>query len=116
MDVRHLGYVAMLAFCLCGALPLVPVFRLNVLRQVRRLVATVLLAGSPFLLWDVLATDAGHWRFDSTQTLPWRRWGLPYEEVAFFVVIPLVAVLTYEGVRTVLARRAWEPATRAEHR
>ena len=103
MAIRHWSYLAMLAFCLCGALPLVPVFRLRVFHQLRRLVTTVLVAGSPFLLWDVWATNAGHWRFDDAQTLPWRLAGLPYEEVAFFVVIPVVAVLTYEGVRA--ARR-----------
>lgn len=112
MGLRHWSYVAMLAFCLGGALPLVPFFRLDVFRQVRRLLLTVLVAASPFLLWDVLATRAGHWRFDPSQTLPWRVGGLPYEEVAFFVVIPLVAVLTYEGVRASLRRPAWDVVTR----
>lgn len=106
MGVRHWSYLAMLAFCLCGALPLVPVFRLDVVRQRRRLALTVLLAASPFLIWDLLATRAGHWRFDDGQTLPWRVAGLPYEEVAFFVVIPVVAVVTYEGVRAVRRRGA----------
>jgi lycopene cyclase domain-containing protein len=95
----------MLAFCLAGTLPLVPAFRLDVLRQPRRLALTVLLAGVPFLLWDLYATHAGHWRFDADQTLPPRIAGLPLEEVAFFVVIPLVSVLTFEAVK--VARRRW---------
>ena len=33
------------------------------------------------------------------QTLPWRVGGVPLEEVAFFVVIPLVVVLTFEAVK-----------------
>ena len=101
MSLLHWSYVAMLAFCLVGTLPLVPAFRLTVLRQPRRLLLTVLAAGSPFLLWDLYATDAGHWWFDADQTLPWRVAGLPLEEVGFFVVIPLVTVLTYEAVRAV---------------
>ena len=103
MSLPHWSYVAMLAFCLVGTLPLVPAFRLTVLRQPRRLLLTILAAGTPFLLWDLHATDVGHWRFDDDQTLPWRIAGLPLEEIAFFVVIPLVAVLTYEAVR--VARR-----------
>jgi lycopene cyclase domain-containing protein len=103
MSLPHWSYVAMLAFCLAGTLPLVPAFRLTVLRQPRRLLLTILAAGTPFLLWDLHATDVGHWRFDAGQTLPWRIAGLPLEEIAFFVVIPLVAVLTYEAVR--VARR-----------
>ncbi len=101
MSLQHWSYVAMLAFCLVGTLPLVPAFRLDVLRQPRRLLLTVLAAGTPFLVWDLYATAAGHWWFDAAQTLPWRVAGLPLEEVAFFVVIPLVSVLTYEAVRAV---------------
>jgi lycopene cyclase domain-containing protein len=89
----------MLAFCLAGTLPLVPLFRLQVLHQPRRLALAVVLAGSPFLAWDLWATHAGHWHFDAAQTLPWRVAGLPLEEIAFFVVIPVVSILAYEGVR-----------------
>jgi len=117
MSLRHWSYVAMLVFCLAGTLPLVPVFRLHVLRRPGRLLMTVVAAGSPFLLWDLYATRAGHWRFDPAQTLPWRVLGVPLEEVAFFVVIPLVSVLTYESVRAVGRRgRAAAPAPRAAER
>ena len=97
------SYVGMLVFCLAGTLPLVPAFRLRVLHQPRRLLLTIALAGTPFLLWDLYATHAGHWWFDADQTLPWRVAGIPFEEVAFFVVIPIVAVLTLEATRA--ARR-----------
>jgi lycopene cyclase domain-containing protein len=97
----------MLAFCLAGTLPLVPAFRLRVLKQPGRLLLTIGLAGTPFLLWDLWATHVGHWWFDEDQTLPWRIAGLPLEEIAFFVLIPLVSVLTLEGVRA--ARRGTRP-------
>lgn len=113
MSLRHWSYVAMLAFCLAGTLPLVPAFRLRVLRQPRRLVLTIVVAGAPFLGWDVYATRAGDWRFDPAQTLPWRVAGLPLEEIAFFVVVPLATVLTYEAVRAVSRRhRARRPRER----
>lgn len=111
MSLLSWSYVAMLAFCLIGTLPLVPAFGLRVLRQPRRLLLTILLAGTPFLLWDLGATRAGHWTFDADQTLPWRVAGLPLEEVAFFVVIPLVAVLTFEAVG-VARRRAGSAGAR----
>ena len=100
----HWSYVAMLAFCLVGTLPLVPAFRLDVFRQARRLALTVVAAGTPFLVWDLYATHVGHWSFDPDQTLPWRVAGLPLEEISFFVVIPLVTVLTFEAVRAVERR------------
>ena len=104
MSPLHWSYVAMLGFCLAGTLVLVPAFGLDVLRQPRRLLLTIALAGWPFLLWDVYATHAGHWRFDRAQTLPWRVAGLPLEEMAFFTVIPLVSVLTFEAVKVALGR------------
>ncbi|WP_209021801.1 lycopene cyclase domain-containing protein [Nocardioides sp. 503] len=104
MSLPHWSYVAMLAFCLAGTLPLVAVFRLDVLRQPGRLLLTILLAGTPFLVWDLYATASDHWTFDAAQTLPWRVADLPLEEIGFFVVIPLVAVLTYEAVGATASR------------
>jgi lycopene cyclase domain-containing protein len=104
MSLPHWSYVAMLVFCLIGTLPLVPAFRLRVLRQPGRLLSTIVVAGAPFLAWDLYATRARQWRFDPAQTLPWRLAGLPLEEIAFFLVIPLVTVLTYEAVRMVRRR------------
>ena len=109
MSLQQGAYAAMLAFCLAGTLPLVPAFRLQVLKQPGRLLMTVALAGTPFLLWDLWATHVGHWWFDAGQTLPWRVAGLPLEEIGFFVVIPVVSVLTLEGVRA--ARRGARPGS-----
>ena len=116
MSLSHWAYVAMLLFCLAGTLPLIPLLGLRVLAQPGRLALAIVLGGSPFLLWDLYATHAGHWWFDAGQTLPWRVAGIPLEEIGFFVVIPLVSVLTYEAVRALREpggrrrRRATEPA------
>ena len=103
--VLHLAYAAMLAFCLLGTLPLNWFLGLGVLGQVRRLVLSIAPVFLVFVLWDVAATRAGHWRFDPSQTLSVRLWGLPVEELGFFIVIPLAGLLTYEAVGVVMARR-----------
>lgn len=110
MSLLSWSYVAMLVFCLVGTIPLELFFGLGVLRQVRRIALTIVVAAGPFLLWDLWATEAGHWEFDPEQTLPLRVAGVPLEEVGFFVVIPLAAVLTYEAVRTLRGRRSSAPA------
>ena len=60
-----------------------------------------------FVAWDLYAISRHHWSFDAGQVvgvdLPG---GLPVEEVAFFVVVPLAAVLTLEAVRAVRGWRA----------
>lgn len=101
MSPRHWSYVAMLAFCLAATLPLHRWFSLRVLSQPRRLVTAVVPVAACFLAWDAWATHVGQWRFDAGQVLAARVAGLPLEEVAFFLVVPLAAIITYESVRVV---------------
>jgi lycopene cyclase domain-containing protein len=100
-----LTYLLVLAGCLAGALWLEPVLRLGVLRQVRRIVLTVVPVAAVFVVWDLLAIRAGHWSFDRALivgvVLPG---GLPLEELLFFLVVPVCAVLGFEAVRKVLRR------------
>jgi lycopene cyclase domain-containing protein len=101
--VRHLTYLAVLAGCLGAALWLEPVLRVGVLRQWRRLLLTLLPVVAIFVAWDLAAVWAGHWTFDPAQitgvVLPG---GLPIDELLFFVVVPVCAVLGFEAVRKVL--------------
>ena len=105
--MRHLTYVAVLGACLAGALWLEPVLRVGVLRRWRRLALTVLPVALVFVAWDLAAIAAGHWDFDPEQTtgvvLPGR---LPLEELLFFLVVPVCAILALEAVRAVLGWRA----------
>jgi lycopene cyclase domain-containing protein len=97
------AYVAVLAGCLVAALWLEPVLRVNVLRRWRRLALTVLPVAAVFAVWDAAAIAAGHWTFDPAQTtgvhLPA---GVPLDELLFFLVVPVCAVLGFEAVRAVL--------------
>jgi lycopene cyclase domain-containing protein len=105
--MRHLAYLLVLAGCLASAIWLEPVLKVNVLRRWRRLLLTLLPVLVVFGLWDLGAIAAGHWTFDPEQTtgvlFPG---GLPLDEVLFFVVVPVCAVLGFEAVRAVLRRPA----------
>ena len=94
-------YLLVLAGCLLGTLPLELVLHVGVYRQWRRLLLTLLPVGAVFVTWDVLAVRAHHWAYDAGQVLAPRVAGLPLEELAFFVVVPLCSVLGYEAVRKV---------------
>jgi lycopene cyclase domain-containing protein len=95
----------MLALVLAGTLPLHGHYRLGVLRQPLRLLLAIVPAALLFVAWDLAATAAGQWHFDPAQTFSARLWGLPLEEYAFFVVIPLAGILTFEAVTVVISRR-----------
>ena len=102
--MRHLTYLAVLAGCLLCAIWLEPVLRVGVLRQARRLALAVLPVAAAFVLWDFAAVRAGWWLFDAGQILGVRLGALPVEEVLFFLVVPVCAVLGFEAVRKVLRR------------
>ncbi|WP_019877430.1 lycopene cyclase domain-containing protein [Sporichthya polymorpha] len=107
--MRALSYLAMLLGCLALTVPLEWLVGARVLAQGRRLALTLLLAGTPFLLWDLWAVSRDHWSFDADQTLGLEvPGGLPVEEVAFFVVIPLAVVFSFEAVRAVRRRLGWD--------
>ena len=103
--MRHLAYLSVLTGCLAAALWLEPVLKVGVLRRWRRLLLTVLPVAAIFTAWDLAAIAADHWHFDRTQVtgvfLPGR---LPIDEVLFFLVVPLCAILGFEAVRKVLRR------------
>ena len=100
--MRHLAYLAVLAFCLLGTLPLELWLGVRVYRRPRRLLLTLLPVVAVFYVWDVYAIDAGHWDFDHEQTLELALpGGVPVEELLFFVVVPTCAILAFEAVRRV---------------
>jgi lycopene cyclase domain-containing protein len=104
--VRHLTYLAVLAFCLAAAVWLEFVVRTHVFRRWRRLLVTLLPVVVAFLLWDWYAVAHRQWTFDPTRTTGWLLpAGIPVEEFGFFVVVPLCTVLAYEAVRAV---RGWD--------
>ena len=101
----HASYLAVLLIIVCGTLWLEVVVRTRVLRRFRRLVLAVAPVTVLFTLWDWYAVSRGHWHFDPARVTGIRLPGdLPIEEVLFFVIVPLAAVLTLEAVRAV---RGW---------
>ena len=107
----QLIYLAVLAACVLGTLPLELVLRTRVYGRPLRLLLTLLPVLVVFVVWDVLAIRAGHWTYDPEQTTGLAVGDLPVEELAFFLVIPVCAVLTLEAVRAVKGWRVGdEPA------
>ena len=98
--MRHLVYLAILAACVLGTLPLEFVLHTRVYARWRRLALALLPAVVVFGGWDLAAIAQRTWRYDERYlvgvTLPG---SMPLEELLFFLVIPTCAVLTLEAVR-----------------
>jgi lycopene cyclase domain-containing protein len=99
-------YLLVLLGSLAAVVPLEFALGLRVLRDPIRLVRTLWLPVVLFVLWDVLAIERGTWWYNERYVTGWRLpFGLPLEELAFFIVIPVVGLLTFEAVRRVLGQR-----------
>lgn len=92
-----------MGLCLIITLPLEFVFRARVYRRPLRMLQAVLVTTVIFSIWDIIAIQFDLWSYSSLYTtgvlLPF---ALPLEELVFFVVISLCAILTYEAVGQVL--------------
>jgi lycopene cyclase domain-containing protein len=113
--VGHLTYLALLVGCLVVTAPLELVLRVRVYARWRRLLLAVLPEFVVFVAWTLYAIARGHWDYDPAQTLGVRLpGGLPVEEVGFFLVVPVCAVLALEAVRKVTGWDAGYPAEAAD--
>ncbi len=103
--MARLLYLGLLLGLLVVTLPLELFLGTRVYRRPLRLALTVAPVLALFSGWDVYAIAHHQWSYSHRQTtgvlLPGR---LPVEELLFFVVVPVCAVLTLEAVRAV---RGW---------
>lgn len=104
--MRHLSYLAVLAFCVLGSGWLEVFLRVRVYRQWKRLLLALAPTVVIFVAWDLAAIAADHWTFDARALTGIRFGPLPLEELLFFVVVPIAAILAFEAVRTVTRWRA----------
>lgn len=103
------AYLLVLLGCLVGTAPLEVVLGTRVYARWRRLLLTLVPVLLVFLTWDVLAIRAGHWGYDPEQVTGVSLGALPLEELLFFLVVPVCAVLTLEAVRAVRGHLSgWE--------
>ena len=97
----QLAYLAVLLFVVSGSVWLEFALRTRVLQRIRRLALAILPVAALFVAWDAYAISREQWTFDRERVTGWLLpFDLPVEEVLFFFVIPVAAILTYEAVRS----------------
>jgi len=109
--IDQFQYLIVMALCVVVTLPLEFVLGARVYRRPRRLLRTMVPTFAAFVAWDVVAIRLGHWTFSPVYTTGWKVGNIPVEELTFFVVIPLCALLSYEAVQQV-RRLGWVGALR----
>jgi lycopene beta-cyclase len=104
-------YLIVMGLCVLVTLPLEVFLGARVYRDPRRWVRSVLPVIALFYVWDAVAIARGHWwfnpRYTTGVTLPF---GVPVEELVFFVVVPTCALLSFDAIRSLLRRDVARPA------
>ena len=86
--MRHLGYMAMLAFTVVGSFWLEIALKVKVLKRIKLALRAIIPGAALF--------------FDKNQVLGiYGPFNIPLEEFLFFLIVPLAAIMTIEAVTTV---------------
>ena len=100
--VLKFGWIAMFVCTLCGSFWLESVLKTSVLKRWKRVLISILPISFCFLVWDAYAIAQGHWFFNRDRMLGiYGPFDIPLEEFLFFIIVPMAAILTIEGVTTV---------------
>lgn len=86
---------------LAVSIPFILSFEKNLLYYKRWpfLFSAIFIAMAPFVAWDVFFTHQGYWGFNSQYTVGTKIFGLPIEELLFFIVVPYASLFAYYAVR-----------------
>lgn len=95
-------YLILMAACVAITLPLEFLLRARVYRRLPLMLPSVGVVVVVFGLWDLLGIVRDHWTYNPEFITGIHLGPMPLEELVFFVVISLCALLSYEGVSTVL--------------
>lgn len=79
--------------------------RVRFVRHWPRALLSALLVGIPFAVWDALAAFRGDWAFEAVHTWEPRLFGLPWEELLFFLLVPFACLFVWRSLKACLPER-----------
>ncbi|AZL10305.1 lycopene cyclase domain-containing protein [Brevibacterium aurantiacum] len=95
-------YLLLMGACLLITLPLELLFSARIYRRPKLLLGSLIPVVIVFSLWDIVAIGRDHWTYNPQFVTGIHLGNLPLEELVFFIVIPVCALLSYEAVGSVL--------------
>ncbi len=96
------SYIAVLVFIFLGTVWLEIILKARVYQKLKRLILTIIPVVILMVIWDYYAIVNNHWFFDPEKTTGITLIGfLPIEELLFFIIVPIAALLSFEAVRSI---------------
>ncbi|MDB4678155.1 lycopene cyclase domain-containing protein [bacterium] len=78
--------------------------RINMVNKWKALFPAIFIVGFIFILWDILFTQMGVWGFTEEHLIGINLFGLPLEEMLFFLTIPYACLFIYEVLNYLIKR------------
>jgi lycopene cyclase domain-containing protein len=72
------------------------IFRLKPIRNLRRVLSSIIPVTAVFIIWDIFAVYRDHWSFNAEHTLGLIFINLPLEEIVFFFAVPFYYITIWE--------------------
>jgi lycopene cyclase domain-containing protein len=69
---------------------------------------SILLVGSFFIIWNMLAVSRGHWSWNPDYVMGKYLASLPVEEWLFFITVPYSSLFIYENLRIFIKKRVYQ--------
>jgi len=76
-------------------------------RKFPSVIASIFIVGAVYIIWDVIATARGDWAFSADHVMALRVFGLPLEEILFFITVPYACLFIYEVIRSRIREREY---------
>lgn len=68
-------------------------------KKIPKLIFSILIVSTAYIIWDSIATQRGDWAFSPEHLIGIYFFGLPIEEILFFITVPYSCVFIYETVK-----------------
>lgn len=72
--------------------------RIKYYSKIKSVLLSIVSVGAFFIAWDAFATYRGHWSFNPDQIGGLKLFGLPIEEILFFVTVPYSCLFIFESI------------------
>ena len=73
--------------------------RVNYRKAWKNSLLAALIISVPFIVWDIIFTEHGFWGFNPDYITGFYIFGLPIEELLFFIIVPFACTFIYECCR-----------------
>lgn len=70
--------------------------KLYFIQYIKYVSVTIFSTFIPFVIWDIIVTQIGHWSFNENFITNFKFINLPIEEALFFITVPYALIFTYE--------------------